>query len=205
MSQLLAITSISLLGAMSPGPDFFVVIKNAGLYHWKNGVMAALGIAIALFIHQAYCISGLSWVLTASPTVFKAIKVLGGVYLFYLGISALRFKQTPELLAAENKVMHKFPTLLNSFKQGFLCNVLNPKAALFFIGLYALVIDPATSLSMKILYGLDIIIVTCIWFIGLTLIINIPKIKKIFLKFQTHFVRLFGGILVLFGLKVLFL
>ena len=66
MYELLSITLIILLAAISPGPDFAVVTKNALLYSRKSGIFTAMGVSTSLLIHSTYCILGLAIVIAKS-------------------------------------------------------------------------------------------------------------------------------------------
>ena len=131
-STLLTFAGISLLLAMTPGPDMAVVTRQA-LSNGRRGVLlCTTGITLALTIHVTASAVGLSALLRASATMFEVVKIAGGLYLGYLGIRAWLASRHPggDLVAgAERPVWSSFGIL----RQGFLSAVLNPKLAVFFV------------------------------------------------------------------------
>ena len=89
---LLLITSIHLLAAASPGPDFILVSQQTLSNGKTAGLMCSIGIALGLSIHIIYSALGLAAVIANSESALWAIKILGGCYLLYLGFSGLRAK-----------------------------------------------------------------------------------------------------------------
>ena len=123
MFQVISIFLISLLGAMSPGPDFAIVTRHALTGSRRAALFATLGIAAALLIHATYCSLGIGLLLVESPRIFRTVQVLGSCYLAYLGVRLL--------LPAKNSSSSTPPSHHQAFLSGFLTNILNPKAALF--------------------------------------------------------------------------
>ncbi|WDE07074.1 LysE family translocator [Thalassomonas viridans] len=115
---------------MLPGPDSLFIIGRSAGQGFRAGSMAALGIGAGTFIHILAAAFGLSAILATSATAFTVIKVLGCLYLLYMGFSMLLAKQnnnTAEPLQTTDMPLAKI------FYQGFLTNTLNPKVALFFL------------------------------------------------------------------------
>ena len=77
LSKIISIGFIALLGAMSPGPDFAIVVKNCLRGKFREGFWTSLGVGAALMIHVSYCILGVAWVIYESPFVFHLIKYAG--------------------------------------------------------------------------------------------------------------------------------
>ena len=91
---MLTIGLISLLGAMSPGPDFAIVTKNCLTGTFRTGVLTALGVSFALLVHVTYCLFGIALLIAETPALFLGLKYLGAAYLLYLGIRMLIEKRT---------------------------------------------------------------------------------------------------------------
>jgi threonine/homoserine/homoserine lactone efflux protein len=97
---------------------------------WRAGLAAALGIGAGCFVHIVAGAVGVSALLAASAIAFTVLKIVGAVYLCYVGVSMLlssrRTVTAPDIQLA--------PVRLSAvFMQGFLTNALNPKVALFFL------------------------------------------------------------------------
>src|SRR5438128_7407750 len=126
-ATLLAFAGVSLLLAVTPGPDMAVVTRNA-LAHGRRGVVPTTsGIALALVIWIAATAVGLSALLRTSGEVLFALKLVGACYLAYLGIRTLiESRARPADLLAGTP-----PHAV--FRQGFFSAISNPKLGVFFI------------------------------------------------------------------------
>lgn len=203
MFTFFAITLIIILAAVSPGPDFFLVVKNSLLYNRKAGLLTAAGVASSLLIHSSYCIVGLGVLITQSLVIFNLIKYLGAGYLIYIGIKSLLAKRThPNYL----HLHHISGTVKSSkiFTEGLLCNLLNPKAILFILAFFTLIIKPNTPWLSRIGYGLEISLIHLIWFSILAMIITHKSVKSRLDALQHYIIKLMGIVLISFGTYIAF-
>lgn len=203
-TQFVSIGVITLLGAMLPGPDFAIVTKNTLLHSRKSGYFTSLGIGVATLIHMSYCVLGLAIVISNSLVLFNLIKYVGACYLIYLGINSLFFKQPKEIFAPDNKTKTQISNFA-SFRQGFLCNLLNPKATIFFLSLFTVVIKPDTLLRWEIMYAIEIVLIAMIWFFCLTILLSHPYIKRMLEKSEIYIARFLGVFLICFGIALAFI
>ncbi|KAA0546623.1 LysE family translocator [Bacillus sp. BGMRC 2118] len=113
---------------ITPGTDTMYIISRSVSQGSLAGVYSALGITVGSVIHTMLAAFGLSIILMQSAFLFNIIKVIGAIYLAYLGIKMLQNKNP-------NKKQELLPMLDHKkiFLQGILTNVLNPKVALFFL------------------------------------------------------------------------
>lgn len=201
-SGLLLITSIHLLAAASPGPDFVLVSQQTLSHGKKSGLLCSIGIALGLSIHIIYSALGLATIIANSSTALWLIKILGGSYLFYLGICGLRAKpQNP--LAEDKKVTISQTSALKTIGIGFLCNALNPKAPIYFVALFTVVLSPDIPLTHLIIYGGWMMIIQLAWFSTVVFLLSRPRISQKFQKMGHWLDRVMGGAMCLIGLKVL--
>jgi len=123
----------ALLLIMLPGPDQALITRNALVGGRYGGVLTMLGGVLGLTVHAGAAALGLSALLVASATAFTVLKIVGAVYLLWLGVqmlrSAKRSRRSPvtDEAAAEPRRRSAY------LRQGFLSNALNPKVALFFV------------------------------------------------------------------------
>ena len=196
----LIIGTLNFLAVISPGPDFAMVVKTALTQPRKPAVFTALGIALGIFVHVTYCILGLAIIITKSLLLFTLIKYCGAAYFIYLGIQGLRAKAPHAQHITAIKVA---PINISAaLKRGFLCNVLNPKCTMFFLGLFTLVVKPTTPIYIQALYGVEMAAITFIWFSSLAIIITHNKIKAKIARFQYFITKLMGVLLLLFGIEL---
>lgn len=198
ITQFFTIGLLVLLSAMLPGPDFAIVTKNTISHSRRAGLFTTLGISSACLIHITYCILGLAIVISNSILLFNAIKYIGAIYLIYLGVSSLLAKQTH--LKTENK-SHAKKAMSDSaaFRQGFFCNIFNPKATLFFLALFTVIIKPNTPINWQITYAIEIFIIVTIWFSCLSLLLSHKKIMHLLDKAEMYIAKSLGIFLILFG------
>lgn len=204
IEQVFSIGLIALLGAMLPGPDFAIVAKNSLLHSRKSGYFTSFGIGAAILVHMSYCILGLAIVISSSLLFFSLIKYLGAAYLIYLGLNSLFFQQSKEIFLSNEKIKKKEISNFVSFRQGFFCNLLNPKATLFFLSIFTVIIKPNTSWSVQVIYGIEIFFIATAWFCALTIILSHSYIKRTLEKAEKYIAKLFGIFLIGFGVALAF-
>ncbi|MFT5812645.1 MAG: threonine efflux protein [Psychroserpens sp.] len=200
---LILITSIHLLAAASPGPDFFLVSQQTLSNGKQAGFMVSIGIALGLSVHIIYSALGLAAVIANSATALWLIKIIGGCYLIYLGIHGLTAKP---VLQASNVIKQKAITKHSSLKviaKGFLCNALNPKAPIYFVALFTVVLSPNLPLLHLVIYGVWMMILQLLWFSTVVVLLSRPSVNKKFQRLGHWIDRVLGGAMILMGLKVL--
>lgn len=129
--HLVPFLAISAIVVVTPGVDMALVTKNALLHGRAAARATALGVNLGIFIWTLSAALGLAAVIAASAIAFTAIKLIGALYLVYLGLRALLGSAEPTLLPARG----------SAFRQGLASNLLNPKIAVFFTGLLPQFVD----------------------------------------------------------------
>ncbi|REL26818.1 LysE family translocator [Thalassotalea euphylliae] len=210
---LLLITTIHLLAAASPGPDFVLVSQQTLLHGKKTGLLCSLGIALGLAVHIVYSSLGLAAIIASSETILWGIKLVGGSYLIYLGIQGLKAKKLERLnnsnSASEDSIARKSPDTVEqlasrrTLAKGFLCNALNPKAPIYFVALFTMVLSPDMPLYQLAIYGVWMMILQFAWFATVVMLLSRPKINNRFQQFGHWLDRVLGGAMLLMGIKVL--
>lgn len=204
-SDLFAVGIVSLLGATSPGPDFFVVVKNSLSFSRKTGFLTAIGVSLALLIHLSYTLVGIGMLLQKESVFYLLVTYAGAGYLFYIGckgfISSFKKQGELNLCYAGNAQLLASTTAL---KQGFLTNLLNPKCALFFVSFFSQFIGANTPLSLKICYASLNWSITLGWFLFLSYMITGKFILSRIESFRMYIDRIMGCMLMLLALKLLF-
>ena len=89
-----------------------------------------------------------------------------------------------------------------AIRMGFLTNVLNPKATLFFLALFTQVIDPTTPLVVQALMGLEMAVVTFLWFAVVAVLLSHKRVQSKFAVIQHRVEQVFGVLLIALGVKV---
>ncbi len=191
---------VHLLAVISPGPDFIMVTRNSLIYSRKTGIYSAIGLGFGILIHIIYSLIGIGLIIAKSIILFNAIKFLGAGYLIYIGYKSLTSKSNNQLL--ERKTQTKDISRWKALRIGFLTNVTNPKATLFFLSLFTLVINPMTPFFVKLIMGTEMFFATIIWFSFVAFLVSHHLVKNRINKIQNTAEKFIGVILIGLGIKV---
>ena len=196
----LFIATIVALAMISPGPDFFLIVKNSIRYRRSAAMMSALGVILAIATHMAYCVAGMAVVITSTPWLFMLLKYAGAAYLIYIGIQALIARGGSKLDFSH--VEPQQVSLKKAFLQGYLCNLLNPKATLFFLSIFTQALNVDSGIGEKLVYAGIIVGLSVLWWPSLVMMIQSAPVRRGLAKVQTIIDKLLGGVLIALGIKV---
>lgn len=200
MQEFLSISLLILLAAISPGPDFALVTKNSLMYSRKHGVFTAFGISTSLLIHTSYCVLGLAVVISKSLLAFTIIKYLGAAYLTYIGIKSLFAKS--DKISVDVKQSTNLISYAQAFSQGFFGNILNPKAIMFLLAFFTLILKPNSSTWLEVGYGFEISVIHMLWFSVLSCALTHHIVQIHLNRMQYYIVKAMGAVLVAFGVRI---
>ncbi|NRR32034.1 LysE family translocator [Oxalobacteraceae bacterium] len=127
--QLLAFLGAAMLITVSPGPDNLMVLGVGMSRGRRQGMVFGLGCALGCLSHTVLAALGVSALIKASPLAFGALKLLGGAYLIWLGIGALRSRGGTRV----DGTAEVPESLMKLFAKGLFANSINPKVVLFFL------------------------------------------------------------------------
>jgi threonine efflux protein len=195
------ITVVHLLAAASPGPDFAFVTRQSLIHGRKAGLLASAGIALGLAIHIAYSMAGLAAVIAHSVQWMFVIKLAGGAYLIFLGVSGLRAKAgaADMALSTEDSPGSAARLVLG----GFLCNAFNPKAPIYFLALFTVVLSPDLPMPTLVIYGFWLMVLQWLWFSLVATVFAHGFIRSRLLAMRHWIDRAFGVAMVALGIRVL--
>ncbi|MGL4318808.1 MAG: LysE family translocator [Pseudomonas sp.] len=202
-AEFLTVALIHLLAVASPGPDFAIVVRESVAHGRRAGTWTAVGVGSGIFVHVGYSLLGIGLIVSQSIVLFNALKWLAAAYLFYIGIKALRAKPAGEG-ALEVAVDRAARSPRGAFMTGFVTNGLNPKATLFFLSLFTVVINPHTPLLVQAGYGVYLACATALWFCLVALLFSQQRVRAGFSRMGHWFDRLMGVVLVGLGIKLAF-
>ncbi|GAA3966455.1 LysE family transporter [Allohahella marinimesophila] len=201
-----------LLAVISPGPDLMLVIRQSLVAGKAAAVASSIGIGLGILVHVAYSLLGLAVIMHQSAWLFDLVRLCGAAYLIYLGIQCLRSAFAAKKLPAgqdpaDSSSSHTAePAAFRpaaSLWTGFLTNVLNPKATLFFFALFSVVIEPGTPKLMQLGYGIYMCLATMGWFVTVSLLLSTTAVRSRFLRSLRWVDAVMGGILIAFGSRLL--
>lgn len=193
---------VHFLAAASPGPDFFLAVRNSLLFNRRAGIFTAIGFALGNLIHISYCFLGIAVILQHHPEVAQWVKIAGALYLLWLAYKSW----TSESTFDHETTIERNITLTNwsALRSGFITNVLNVKCSLYFLGLFTTLINPNTAPWQVAILCVIMLVVTIVWFSLVAVIFTNGHVRKHYLKRQVWINRLLAILLIVLAVKVLF-
>lgn len=193
-----------LLGVASPGPDFTLVLRQSLSHGRRVAIGSALGIGTGILVHVTYALLGLGALVRHQPQVYTGLKIVGALYLAWLGVRSLRAKApaaTPGQASSATAVAG--PTQGQAWRQGFLTNVLNIKATLFFVALFSVGISPETPPVVLAGYGLWMAVATAAWFSLVGTLFAQARVRELYHRSAVWIDRLLGVVFLGFAVSLL--
>lgn len=141
ITYLIAITVLTI----TPGVDTMMVLRNTLRGGANDGLVSSLGICLGLFVHATLSAVGISAILLYSATAFMVLKTFGALYLLWLAYSSLKSFWTARYEMQKHTPSRQPLNVWRSLREGFLSNVLNPKAIIFYMAFLPQFIDPHGS------------------------------------------------------------
>lgn len=128
-ADLIGFTLVAAALVASPGPDSLLIVQNTLARGLNAGILTVAGVQAGLIMHMALSVLGLSVLLYHSETWFRVLSIIGAIYLTVIGWVAVK-GATQSLSLPDSPVRQG-----NAFRQGALCNLLNPKVLILFISI----------------------------------------------------------------------
>jgi len=141
---------------LAPGPDLLYILSRTIAHGWRVGLASTLGVCSGALVHVLGAALGVSAILATSALAFSVVKYVGAAYLLYLGFQALRSAGSSFDIQA-----HQGPRISawSAYKQGVLVDILNPKAAIFFMAFLPQFVRPEHGAVPLQLLGLGLLVI----------------------------------------------
>lgn len=196
-----AFVGVAVLAYITPGPDWFVVMRHTTSGR-RSGFVSALGVQTGLAVHMSAAALGVTAVLLASATTFNIIKFAGTGYLVFLGVQSLLRARRLSNNTVKDSPEEPSSDISNAevYGKSLFANVLNPKAALFFAAVLPQFIVPAEPVVPQVLVlGVLDIALGIIWWS--LFIYGIVRIKRLLGHARSRLIidRLSGAALIVLG------
>lgn len=185
---------------ITPGTDTMYILSRSISQGKKAGILSALGITTGAVFHVLFATLGLSILLTKSAIAFEIVKLLGALYLIFLGIKTI-LKKSTDSFELETKKMNYNKIYLS----GIMTNILNPKVALFFISFLPQFINPefAESAFPFLILGITFLTTGTIWCLFLAFFASkiSHRIRKNYI-IKKWLDKITGSIFIALGIKL---
>lgn len=178
------------INAVIPGADFAMVLRQAVVHNRRAALFTSAGIASSILVHGAYTLLGVGLIVSQSLLLFNILKWAGAAYLVWLAISALR---SPPPAAPEiGGEAGSSTSAVGAFALGFLTNLLNPKAVLFFLALFTSLVSVETAFSTKVFYVGSMSLMLFAWFALVSVFFTTARVRQAFYRVGRWFNRVTG-------------
>ena len=185
-----------LIALTSPGPDTAIVIRQVSIHGRLEGIKTSLGIGFGILVHCILAISGISLLILANDLYKFVISLIGGMYIFYLGLT-MYLSGNVQSSDNNSKISKN-----NSFYIGLITNIFNIKAFLFFVSLFAILMESLNGIYFY-LYPIYFSITSALWFIFLSFVLTNSKYKNFKIYKNKYILPIMSLVLCLIGLYVL--
>lgn len=189
------------INAVVPGPDFAMVLRQSIVHGRKTAILTSLGVATAILVHGSYTLLGIGLIVSQSLLLFSILKIAGALYLLYLGISTFR-SAPPVKPDFDGDRVADHPSAIRAFVIGFLTNLLNPKAVLFFLALFSTIVSAKTVVEVKIIYVATMSVELFAWYLLVSIFFTTPSVRGAFYKIGKWFNRITGAALIMLAVRV---
>ena len=201
LSSLITFSILAGILVLIPGLDFALVLRYATTKSRQSAIIVMLGITSGLFVWGAFAALGISAILQASQTAFNILKLVGALYMMWMGIGFIRNSMNKDNTSPEdhNRIGNK-----RTFTNGLLSNLLNPKAGVFYLSVLPQFIPEDSN---HLLFGVALTgihaLITIVFFTALILFIE--TLKEFFMRPRVikNMERISGIAVIGFGARLL--
>lgn len=180
---------------LSPGVDFFLILSNSSKYGKFSGVVTSAGIAFANLVYILLALFGIT-LIKDNEFIFTTIKILGSIYLLYIGYLLLSAKKR-ELFGEKIEKKESKKDIAKYFSMGFLSAILNPKNSIFYFTMFSISVQNDTPLFVQGFYGIWMFLAVLFWDIFIVYLVTNKK-NRIFMERYSNHIEKFSGLVLAF-------
>jgi threonine/homoserine/homoserine lactone efflux protein len=190
-----------LIGTISPGPSFILVARTAMAVSRIDGLSTAIGMGVGGVIFSVLVLFGLQVVLASVPWLYLALKLAGGLYLIYIAAKIWRGAKEPIVISSTEEGLPR--TATKSFLLGLFTQLSNPKTAVVYGSIFAVLLPRNLSLSTTLALPFLVFSIEAGWYSIVALALSSASSRANYLRSKMHIDRIAGGVMGLLGLKLL--
>lgn len=199
--MLLKLFLIQLIGLMSPGPDFFYIIRRAASSNSRNAIFAAIGISLGVAFWAIVAIFGLGLLGKSAEFVPYMVMILGGSFLTYIGYKMVRVRENAKF---DESVYIAKTSALKEMKDGLMINLSNAKIVIFFSSVLS-GFAPQFESSSDYVGALLILVFSSFFYFSLVALLFSRKfIRDFYAKYNRYIDNFAGVVFLFFGLKLIY-
>ncbi len=199
LAAFLSIVVIHLVAAMSPGPSFVVAVRVAASDGFRSAAGLAIGFGLGAALWAAAALYGLALLFQLVPGLFLALKLVGAVFLLWIGWQMWRHASAPLPERSANAAPMGFARAL---RLGFLTFASNPKPAVFYGAVFAGLVPAGTSFPWLAAIVAIVCLNETLWYLFVARAFSLPRARRGYIRLKSLIDRCFGGVIALFGVKI---
>lgn len=198
----LTVALVHLVALISPGPDFFFISQTAASRSRGEAMMGVLGISLGIVVWAGVALLGLNLILQKMAWLHQIIMIGGGLYLCWMGWQLLKSARTKQD-GTQSEVKVVLPARGRTFIRGFLTNLSNPKAVIYFGSVFSLFVGNDVSAGAR--WGLFILIIgeTFVWFSIVAYVFALPAMRHGYQRLSRWIDGLAGALFTGFGIHLI--
>ena len=197
VTLLLSLFIVDLLAAISPGPNFVLVTQTAIHRTTRHAMAVVAGFVTTNLIWCLAVALGLSALFQIAPWLYTGIKLCGGAYLLYLGITLWRSSAEPQIVSDATSSVGA------AFVRGLLTNLSNPKSVVYFGSIFALFMKPGTPVWVQAIAIAIVVTNTVLWYGTIAVLFSRSLVQKMYTTARRTINRLCGAAMIGFGARLL--
>lgn len=193
LALLLSLFVVDILAAISPGPNFVLVTQTAIQRSPRDAFAVVAGFVTTNLIWCLAVVLGLTVLFDIAPWLYVAVKVFGGAYLVYLGISMWQSRQASAVS----------PSRRSPYLIGVLTNLTNPKSVVYFGSIFALFMKPGTPRWVQAA-GIAIVLAnTILWYGAVAMLFSRSVVQRGYARIRRAIDAVAGAVMIGFGVRLI--
>lgn len=140
----------AILVELTPGPNMAYLASLAATRGRRAGLAGVAGVAAGLSVYGVAAAAGLAALIANAPIAYEALRWAGFFYLLWLAFEAWRESD-------DSGPLHGEDSMGQLARRGFIVNVLNPKAGIFYVAVLPAFIAPSLDAKSVFLQNLTLV------------------------------------------------
>lgn len=201
LADFIALALAHFVALLSPGVDFFVILTNSSKYGKIAGIVTSVGIAFANLFYILFALFGIT-LIKDNEFIFISIKILGSLYLLYIGYLLLSAKRK-ELFSEKIEKKENKKDFLRYFSMGFFSAILNPKNSIFYFTMFSISIQNDTPFFVQGFYATWMFLAVLFWDTFIVYLVTNKKSRIFMEKYSNYIEKISGIILFIIGSMII--
>jgi threonine/homoserine/homoserine lactone efflux protein len=197
--NVLLLTGVLALSMVSPGPNFAIVTSTAIHVSRRAGVIGGLGLAAATTTWTILTLVGLGFVIAHAAWLFTAIRIVGALYLVFLGAKMLWQARAPIMTGKEQVAKGEGAI----FRKAYFVSLTNPKSAAFYGSVLAVMLPLHAPLWFSAAIVAIATLLSALWYCGVAFLLSTEAVRRRFARTKVWFESAIGVILMGVGVGLL--